>query len=102
MVMGPNDSGKAQILKAIERALRNPGESQSLVDLYGPNGAMSEFADSLVDTLGRRRRPHRLKRRDIAERFARRTHTLTDGAAFNTAEPVPAQPEHPNKSPPEP
>jgi predicted ATP-binding protein involved in virulence len=38
MVMGPNDSGKAQILKAIERALRNPGESQSLVDLYGLTG----------------------------------------------------------------
>jgi hypothetical protein len=53
---------------------------------------MSEFADSLVDTLGRRRRPHRLKRRDIAERFARRTHTLTDGAAFNTAEPARARP----------
>ena len=35
---------------------------------------------------------YRLKRRDIAERFARRTHTLTGGAAFNTAEPARARP----------
>jgi hypothetical protein len=38
MLMGPTDSGKTQVLKAIERALRDPGESQSLVDLYGLTG----------------------------------------------------------------
>lgn len=43
-------------------------------------------------TVCRRRRPHRLNRRDIAERFARRTHTLTGGAAFDTAEPARAHP----------
>ena len=90
--MGPNDSGKTQILQgdrestAQSRRVAEPGRS------LRPNGAMSEFADSLVDTLGRRRRPHRLQRRDIAQRFARRTHTLTDGAAFNTAEPARGRP----------
>ncbi len=35
--------------------------------------------------------PHHLKRSDITERFARRTHTLTGGAAFNTDEPARAR-----------
>jgi hypothetical protein len=89
--MGPNDSGKTQVLKAIERALRDSGESQSLVDLYGLTGPRANLLTHgwtpLADGVG-----HRLKLRDIAERLARRTHTLTDGAAFNTAEPARARP----------